>query len=86
MYSSCLTQYASICCISVGIVNRKDDCCKFRMVGTDVEVLDADMSVVASKVVADEQGKHDTSLEPSWREEVFSPLFSTPRLRREKDS
>ena len=61
MYSSCLTQYASICCISVSIVNRKDDCCKFRMVGADVEVLDADMSVVASKVVADEQGKHDTS-------------------------
>ena len=70
MYSSCLTQYASICCISVGIVNRKDGW-KYRMVGTDVEVLDADMSVVASKVVADEQGKHDTSLEPSWREEVF---------------
>ena len=28
------------------------------MVGADVEVLDAEMSIVASKVVVDEQGKY----------------------------
>ena len=41
----------------MGIVNRQDECCKFRLVGADVEVLDADMNIVASKVVVDEQGK-----------------------------
>eukprot|EP00984_Skeletonema_dohrnii_P018332 scaffold8535_cov83-Skeletonema_dohrnii-CCMP3373.AAC.1 len=38
----------------VAIVNRQDGW-KYRMVGADIEVLDADMSVVASKVVVDEQ-------------------------------
>ena len=43
--------------ISVGIVNRQSDRWKYRMVGADVEVLDADMSIVASMNVMDEQGK-----------------------------
>jgi len=40
----------------VGIVNRQSGW-KYRMVGADVEVLDADMSIVASKNVMDEQGE-----------------------------
>ena len=41
---------------SVEIVNRQSGW-KYRMVGADVEVLADDMSTVASKNVADEQGE-----------------------------
>lgn len=57
-----------VCYISVRIVNRRGRW-GFRMVGAEVEVLDADMNIVASKVVEDEQG------------ELFTPLLSSA-LRR----
>lgn len=44
------------CISTVGIVNRKR-WGRTRIIGAEVEVLDADMSVVASKVVENEQGE-----------------------------
>lgn len=58
----------NVCYISVGIVNRRK-WGRLRMIGAEVEVLDADMNIVASKVVEDEQG------------ELFTPLLSSA-LRR----
>ena len=55
----------------MGIVNRNDSWGgKYRIVGADVEVLDADMSTVASKNVPDEQGEFSRV---SSRRYVWSP-------------
>ena len=66
----------------MGIVNRQDECCKFRLVGADVEVLDADMNIVASKVVVDEQGKisgfSGTTSYPTYIKEKHLLTFDFP--------
>ena len=73
-YYSCLTKYVIVYYVSVGIVNRQDGW-KYRLVGADVEVLDADMSIVASMNVMDEQGEFSLSLSSFLFEKKQETLF-----------
>lgn len=61
----CLTNIVLCHIFSVEIVNRQSGW-KYRMVGADVEVLADDMSTVASKNVADEQGEFSRVFTAIW--------------------
>ena len=56
------------------------------MIGAEVEVLDADMNIVASKVVEDEQGELFTPLLSSaLRKTIFADFPSLPNSQMENE-